>query len=376
MDLTLSPEQTLIKQGLDRFVAASYLDGRPLGPRPEIGFSREHWASFAERGWLGLPIPEGRGGIGGTALDTMIVMEAFGAGPVAEPYVSCVVVPGSLLADCAGGTASAALDGLIAGTTIVTLAYAEPHAGYAPNRVATTARRDGDAFVIDGHKAAVPYANVADRFIVSVRTAGRDDAPDGITLIVVPADAPGMTRREYETYDERRASDLSFSGVRVPARDVLGSPDAGLEPLERALDRGTAALCAEAVGAMGVLQRRTLEYLKTRTQFGRPIGSFQALQHRAVDMLIQLELARAIATYAAATVDSSDAAERRRAAAAAKVLVCDASRFVGEQAIQLHGAIGLTAELYVGHYVKRLTMLQRELGDGAYAIKRYIGIGE
>jgi alkylation response protein AidB-like acyl-CoA dehydrogenase len=376
MDFALSPDQTLMKQSVDRFVEENYApDRRASRPRLETGFNREHWTSFAELGWLGLPIPEANGGFGGTPIDTMILMEAFGAGLVSEPFVPTVVVAGSILAASSGTFAAGLLTDLIEGTKIATLAYAEPQAGYEPARVSTTARRDGDSLVVDGRKVAVPYAVASDYVIVSVRTAGEAGSADGISLVAIPSDAPGVTRRDYDTYDERRASDITFDQVRVPLTAVIGKLDGGLPVLDHALDLGNVALCAEAVGAMAALHRGTVDYIKTRTQFGRPIGSFQALQHRAVDMLVQLELARAITTCAASIVGGDDAAASRRASAAAKVQICDSSRFVGEQAIQLHGAIGLTEELFIGHYVKRLTVLARELGDAAYAVKRYVAAG-
>jgi alkylation response protein AidB-like acyl-CoA dehydrogenase len=374
MDFALSPDQTLMKQSVDRFVEENYAAGRRAArPQFEMGFNRDHWSAFAELGWLGLPIPEASGGFGGTPLDTMILMEAFGTGLVAEPFVPAVVVAGSILAAGSGTFAAALLADLLEGSKIATLAYAEPQAGYEPATVTTTARRDGESFIIDGHKVAVPYAVAADYVVVSVRTGGASDSREGISLVAVAKDAPGVTRRDYETYDERRASDITFEKVQVPHDAVIGKIDGGLPILDRALDLGNVALCAEAVGAMAALHRGTVDYIKTRTQFGRPIGSFQALQHRAVDMLVQLELARAITTYAASVVGGADGAASRRAAAAAKVQICESSRYVGEQAIQLHGAIGLTEELFIGHYVKRLTVLARELGDAAYAIKRYIG---
>jgi len=371
MDFTLTSDQSMIKASVERFVAENYAFAKRSERVNAPGFSREHWSTFAELGWLGLPIPAERGGFGGTAIDTAILLEAFGAGLVTEPFIPAVVVAGSVLAAAAGTHAQAMLDDLIAGTSLVTLGYLEPHAGYDPANVRTTAVHDGDSLVIDGAKVAVPFAASADWAIVSVRTP--DDAGAGtVTLVSIPHDAAGFSRRDYDTYDERRASDLSFSNVRVPADHVLGPAGGGLALLDAALDRGNVALCAEAVGIMGVLQRGTVDYLKTRVQFGRPIGSFQALQHRAVDMLVQLEMARAITTFAAASIDTGDALAARRAAAAAKAQVADSGRFVGESAIQLHGAIGLTEELFVGHYVKRLTMLQRELGDAAFAIQRYI----
>ena len=370
MDFTLTSDQTMLKETAERFVAANYAFTRRSERANASGFSPQHWATFAELGWLGLPIPEDRGGFGGAAIDLAILVEAFGAGLVTEPYIPVVVVAGSILSAAAGTHAQAMLDELIAGTSLVTPAYLEPRAGYDPAEVQTVAAWDGDTLVVNGTKVAAPFGAAADWVIVSVRTAGPEG---GVTLVSIPRDADGLSRRDYETYDERRASDITLCNVRVPRAHVLGPEGGGLALLDAALDRGNVALCAEAVGIMSVLQRGTVDYLKSRTQFGRPIGSFQALQHRAVDMLLNLEMARAITTFAASTIDESDAAATRRASAAAKVLVADSGRFVGETAIQMHGAIGLTEELFVGHYVKRLTMLQRELGDAAFAVKRYTG---
>jgi alkylation response protein AidB-like acyl-CoA dehydrogenase len=373
MDFALSPEQTLMRDSVERFVAEHYtFERRVERERSDAGWSRAHWTSFAELGWLGLPVAESHGGFGGTAVDTMILMEAFGSGLVAEPFVPAVVVAGGILESAPPGSIAAdMLAEIVAGERIATLAYAEPNGGYDPRFVETTARREGDTLVLDGRKVAVPYGAAADTVIVSVRTAGAIDAPDGITLVVVDRNAVGVTRRDYVTYDERRASDFTFAGVRVPLAATIGHQGDGLPALECAIDRGIAALCAEAVGAMAVALRGTVEYLKTRSQFGRPIGSFQALQHRAVDMLLQLELARGMAAYVATEVDGNDVAARRNAAAAAKVQIGESGRFVAEGAVQLHGAIGLTDELFVGQYVKRLTMIGREFGDEVYFLKRY-----
>ena len=372
MQFTPTSEQALLKASVDRFVADKYSFERRAERGHDEGFSSANWATFAELGWLGLPIPEARGGFGGTAQDVALLMEAFGAGLVTEPYLWGVVVAGAMLAESDGPYAGAMLEEIVAGTLLTTLAYTEPQSGYAPSLVRTRARLDGDMLVIDGAKAAVPFAAAADRLIISVRTAGSDNEAIGITLVTIASDAPGLTRNDYLTYDERRASDLTLTNVRVPLEHVIGPLDGGLALLDTAIDRGNVALCAEAVGIMSVLQRSTVEYLKARTQFGRPIGSFQALQHRAVDMLVQLELARAITSFAAAALDGNDAAAARAAAAAAKVQIGESGRYLGEQAIQLHGAIGLTEELPIGHYVKRLTMLQRELGDAAFALQRYL----
>jgi alkylation response protein AidB-like acyl-CoA dehydrogenase len=368
----------MIKDSVDRFVADGYsFDARSALAQSDLGFSRENWRTFAGLGWLGIAFPEARGGFGGTAVETMILMEAFGKGLVLEPFVPAVVLGGSALAF--GGTTSAhdqLLERLIEGELLLTLAYAEAGSRYEPSVVATRARRDGGDFVIDGGKRAVPYAAAADTFVVSVRTRGEVDEAQGISLVLIDRDAAGVSRRDYRTVDGQRASDLTFSGVRVPADAILGEVDAGLPLLERVLDYGLGALAAEAIGLMTFMQRTTLAYLKTREQFGVPIGSFQALQHRAVDMLIQLELARSICYYGTmALVEDADGRSRSKALSATKVQIARSGRYVGQQAIQLHGGIGMSEEYAVGHYFKRMSMLERALGDADYHLRRYVRLG-
>jgi alkylation response protein AidB-like acyl-CoA dehydrogenase len=378
VDFSLSADQAMIKDSVDRFIADAYsFDVRTKLAEGDLGFSREHWRTFAELGWLGIAFPEDCGGFGGTPVETMILMEAFGKGLVLEPFVPSVVIGGSALAF--GATTAAhreLLEGLIGGEVLLAPAYAEEGSGYDPAFVETRARRDGGDFIVDGAKRAVPYAAAADRLVVSVRTRGDRGDAAGITVVLVDANAAGVTRRDYRTVDGGRASDVSFSGVRVPAEAVLGEADAGLPLLERALDHGLGALAAEAVGIMSFMQRTTVEYLKVREQFGVPIGSFQALQHRAVDMLIQLELARSMCFYGTmALVDDADARSRAKALSATKVQVARSGRYVGQQAIQLHGGIGMSEEYAIGHYFKRMSMLELALGDVAYHLRRYVHLG-
>jgi alkylation response protein AidB-like acyl-CoA dehydrogenase len=372
VDFRLSAEQALIKDSVERFILEQYgSEQRAQQTRDGLGFNPAHWATFAELGWLGLPVPEERGGFGGGAVETMIVMEAFGAGLVATPFVPSVVMASALLAAAKSESADALLAAALAGRHILTIAYAEPTGGYDPANVATRAERDGDDFIITGRKIAVPYAAAAGTAIVSTRTGHPTGEHAGVTLLAVALDAPGIERRDYVTYDDRRASDLDFAGVRIPADAALGDTGAGLPLLEDALDRGIAAICAEAAGAMSVLLKQTTAYLRSREQFGRPIGTFQVLQHRAVDMLVHLELARAMATDVAAAIDAGDGSAHQ-AAAAAKVEVAACGRFVSEAAMQLHGAIGITDELEIGQYVKRITTIERELGDARYSLNRYM----
>lgn len=375
MDFSLSPDQLLVKESVDRFVRDSYgPHQRQAIAQSSEGFSRDHWRTFADLGWLGIALPEAHGGFGGTPVETMIVLEVFGRGLVLEPYLASAILGASALVD--GGGHGELVERAIAGEAILTLAYAEEGGRYDESFVETHARRDGDDLLIDGKKCAVPYAAAADHLIVSVRTHGGAADRDGITLLTVDRDSPGVSRRDVRTVDGARASDVSFSGVRVPRSAIVGEPGRALPILERALDRGIAALAAEAVGIMSVMHAATVDYLKARTQFGVPIGSFQALQHRAVDMLMNLELARSMCYYGTMALEASTGdRERRRALAATKVQIGRSGRYVGQQAIQLHGAIGMTDEYFLGAYFKRMSALELTLGDADYHLRRYVALG-
>lgn len=371
MDFSLSTEQTLLKDSVERFVEEQYaLEQRRKIIAGEPGFSRANWARFAELGWLGMSLPEAFGGFDGTPVETMVVMEVFGRGLVVEPYLSSVVLAGTLLTR--GGSEDqrrALLPALAEGELVLAVGYAERQSRYDLHDVSTTAAPADGGFVIDGHKIAVFHGAAADKIIVSVRSGGDRRAREGVTLVLVDRGADGLEVRDYATVDGLRAADLTFAGVRLGADAVVGEVGQGLDLLEAAVDHGTAAVCAEAVGIMSALTELTGEYLKSREQFGQPIGRFQVLQHRLVDMFMACEEARSMSYMATLKLDA-EAAERRRACAAAKAFIGKAGRHVGQEAVQLHGGMGMTDELVVGHYFKRLTMIDTLFGNRAYQLER------
>jgi alkylation response protein AidB-like acyl-CoA dehydrogenase len=349
MDFTLSAEQLMIKDSVERYAAGTH--------------SADDWAQFASLGWLGIGAPDELGGFGGPT-ETLIVMEAFGRGLVSAPYVAQVVLAGGILS--AAGR-NDLLEPLTEGTQRFAVAYEEPHARYDASLVETNAVRDGDAYTLTGKKIRVLGAESASTIIVSAR------AGDEIALFAVRADANGLTRTSYRSEDGHDVTDIALDKVRVNASDVIGETGNGLTLLEGALDQATAALCAEAVGLMSVMLQMTVEYTKQRKQFGVPIGSFQALQHRMAEMFMELELARSMSYVAAMTLENeTDPIARKRGISAAKVQIAKSGRFVGQQAIQLHGGIGMSEEYKVGHYFKRMTSVERLLGDSDYHLARYI----
>ena len=365
MDFKYSEEQIGLQDTLRRFIAKNYaFEQRRALAKSEPGMSREHWAQLADIGILALPFAEDVGGLGGNAVDTMLVMEQLGRGLVLEPYLPTVVLCGSLLRDFAGtGPGEALLPAVAGGELLLALAHHESGNRYALNHVATTARAEGSGWVLDGAKGVVLGGPWADKFIVSARTSGATASDSGISLFLVDAQAPGLSLLAYPTQDGGRAAELKLKGVKLEASALLGAKDAALPALERATDYALAALCAEAVGIMGAVNEATLEYLKTRKQFGQAIGRFQALQHRMVDMVVATEQARSMATLAAVHVDSPDRALRRRSVSAAKAYVGQQARAVGQQAVQLHGGMGVVDELNVAHFFKRLTMITLSFGD-------------
>jgi pimeloyl-CoA dehydrogenase small subunit len=365
MDFSLTEEQQLLRDSLARFLTNEYtFEARRKIVASSKGWSDTVWAQFAEMGLLGVPFAEGYGGFGGTGVDVMVVMEALGRALVVEPYLATVVLGGGLVATAASPAQKAdILPRLAKGKLQLAFASYEPHSRYDVHDIATTARRDGSRFVLSGKKSVVLQGGTADTLIVSARTAGGARDREGITLFLVDAKARGVKVSDYRTIDGLRAADVEFDAVSVCPDSVLGPQESGLQFLERAIDVGAAALCAEAVGVMEALNSATLEYLKTRQQFGQPIGRFQALQHRAVDMLIRCEQSRSMAMRAAVEAGSADRTRRRRAASAAKSLVGRAGRAIAKEAIQLHGGMGVTDELPAAHYAKRLTMIDCWLGD-------------
>ena len=327
-------------------------------------------------GLLSLPFAESDGGLGATAVETMLVCEAFGRALTLEPYLATVILGGGFLRLGGSPAQREAFIPVIAnGSLLLAFAQAEPQSRYALHDVATSARQDGSHWVLNGRKRHVLHGGCADRLIVTARTSGERTDKSGIGLFLVDANANGISRRGYPTQDRLRSAEITFENVRVGAEGVIGEPGTALPLVERVVDTAIAALCAEAVGAMAHAHEVTLDYLKVREQFGKPIGSFQALQHRAVDMLIMIEQARSMAMFAAMMCDDPDPAERRRAISAAKVQIGRSGKFVGAQAIQLHGGMGMTEECQVGHYFRRLTMIDLQFGDDGHHLAQLASMG-
>ena len=377
MDFDLSEEQRMLKDSVDRLVADKYdFDKRKQYLKGEHGFSREIWAQFAELGLLALPFAEADGGFGGGPVETMIVMESLGQALAVEPYLATVILSGGLLRHAASAEQRAIFVPKIAGgEAIFAFAHHERQARYCLSHVETTAKKDGAGWVLDGEKSLVLNGDAADYLIVSARVSGAKRDRDGIGLFLVDAKAPGITRRGSWNQDATRSAEISFSGVKVDAAHVLGEPGKAFGAIARVVDEAIAALCAEAVGGMAAAHKDTVEYLKTRKQFGITIGSFQALQHRAVEMFVFLEQARSITYYATMMASENDAAERARAMSAAKVQIGRSIRFVGQQSIQLHGGVGVTYELRVGHYFKRGTMIDTLFGDVDHHLAKLSAMG-
>ena len=373
MDFDFTEEQRLLQDSVVRFLEKNYsFETRREIVASRVGYSPVAWEGLASLGMLGVPVPADRGGFGGGGVETMIVMEALGRHLSVEPYLGTVVMAASCVATV--GTAEQKdylLPLVMDGSMRLACGFGEPGSRYDLNHVETTAREDGGFWVLNGSKSVVMHGAVADLLIVSARTAGGPTDREGVSLFFVNPGEDGVSGREYPTYDGMRAADIGFEDVRVSGDSLIGVAGNGLPIIELTVDRAIAALCAEAVGIMEALNAATLDYLKTRQQFGVPIGRFQALQHRMVDMLMHCEQARSMALLAAVKVDDPNPVERRRAVSAAKELVGRASRAVAQEAIQLHGGMGMTDELIVGHYVKRLTAIDTTFGDADHHLERF-----
>jgi pimeloyl-CoA dehydrogenase small subunit len=370
VDFQLTTDQQMLADGLGRLLAERYdFEQRKAHLFGVPGWSRQMWSRYAEMGLLGLPFAEADGGLGGGPVETMIVSEAFGRALTLEPYISTVLLAGGCLR-LAGTPAqrSQLVPRIAEGSELLAFAHVERQARYDLADVTTTAQRqDGsDDWTLNGAKSFVLHADTADKLIVSARVAGRQRDHSGLALFLVDSNVPGISRRAYVMQDGVRAADVTLSDVRVSNEAVLGRVGHALPVIEHVVDYTLAALCAEAVGAMTRAHELTVEYLKVRKQFGTPIGSFQALQHGAVDMLVMIEQARSLSMYATMMVDEPDPKARAQAVSAAKAYIGRAGKLVGEQAIQLHGGIGVTEECAVGHYYRRLTMLDILFGDSAH----------
>lgn len=377
MDFSYTEVQQMLQDQVQKFVQKSYdFETRNKIIASESGYSEENWGLFAELGWLTVPFTEDDGGLGGSAVDLMVMMEEFGKANLVEPYMANAVLAGGLISRLAEGERKTEmLEALMTGSSQLACAYAETGGRYNLARVSTTAKADGDAIVIDGEKIAVLNAPNAEHMLVVARESGAETDRDGVSVFVVPANAEGLKVQQFATIDGKKAGVVRLNSVKVTAADRLGSAGAALPALEEVIDLATVGVCAEAVGALEMLLQKTVEYSKTRSQFGVPIGTFQALQHRMADMFIECQLARSITIMAAMKIDSSASAEEKsKAVSAAKSKVGNAIALVGQEAIQIHGGIGTTEELDVGHFFKRVTALNVMFGDADYHSERFAAL--
>ena len=374
MNFQHTEDRRMLADTLNRFVSEQYgFETRDRLARSDVGFSRELWGQFAELGIIGALFSEAEGGFGGDGFDIAVVFESLGRGLVVEPFLGALIV-GRAVAHAGNDAQKALIANLIDGSVVAALAHEEPGSHYELSNVTTRAVRRANGWVLAGAKAVVQQAEEAGVLLVSARTSGADDAEDGISLFLVPRDAAGLTVRGYRKIDGGRAAEVVLDDVCVGDDALLGPQDAGFATLERSIGFGVLALCAEAVGAMDVAKDFTLEYLRTRKQFGVAIGSFQALQHRMADLLLEIEQARSAVINAAAALGTGGVA-RERALSAAKYSIGRIGALVAEECIQLHGGIGMTWELPLAHYAKRLVMIDHQLGDEDHHLERYIAFG-
>ena len=373
MNFEHTEDRRMLADSLNRFVAEQYgIEFRNHNAYGEHGFAPERWQQFAELGAIGALFPEEVGGLGGAGFDIAVVFECLGRGLVTEPFLGALVV-GHAIAAVGTEAQKARIAELIDGSAVAALAHDEPEGHYELERVGVRAERQGEGWVISGRKAVVVHGQHAHLLLVSARTAGAVDSADGVSLFLIPGDAAGLHCRSYGRIDGGSACELVLDKVRVDAGALLGTEGQGLPVLEQAVGCGVLAICAEAVGAMDVAKQSTLEYLQTRKQFGKPIGSFQALQHRMADLLLEVEQARSAVINAAAALHA-DRITRERALSAAKFTIGRIGTMVAEESIQLHGGIGMTWELPLSHYAKRLVMIDHQLGDEDHHLGRFISL--
>ncbi len=376
MNFEFSEEQQQLHDTVDRYLTEQYsFEKFRAVNASSAGWDKQAWTGLAEIGVLALNVPTAQGGLGFGPLETLAVMGACGRSLLLEPFLSsAVIATAALRAFTDDAAATELLTRMAAGEQIAVLAHFEPQSRFETQRVATRAQRVGERYRLDGHKAVVMHAAAADTLLVSARTAGEPGEGPGISLFRVPRDAKGLSLDSYPTIDGQRAADVYLQGVELPANSRLGLEGAALGTIEAALDIGLAALCAETVGVMQALVDATVAYVQTRQQFGVAIGRFQALQHRIADMLIHLESARSMSYLAALRCMDENVAERRRALSAAKAVIGQSCRFVGQQAVQLHGGMGMTDELVVSHWFKRLTSAELMFGDSDTHLQRYAAL--
>ena len=375
MDFTFNEEQSLIQDQVDQFVQKEYdWETRQALSNSDLGFGIDNWKKFAELGWPGISVSEDNGGYGGTAIESMLIMEAFGKGLVVEPFLETVIMSASLIDDHGSDQQkSSVLEPAIAGEMQLALAYAEPQSRFNLSDLVTEAKLDGDNYILNGYKSVVMNGPSANKFIISARTSGTQLDESGISLFLVDSDSTGLDKTDYKTVDGRRASDLSIENVSVPKDNLIGQQDKGFEILDSAIDKAILAISAEAVGAMEVLYKTTVEYTKTREQFGTAIGKFQVLQHRMVDMFMEYEQCKSL-LYMATMKHEEGSPDAKKAISGLKYQVGKAGKFIGQQAVQLHGGMGVTDELNVGHYFKRLTTVGTIFGNTDYHLKKYTSL--
>jgi hypothetical protein len=375
MNFEFSDEQQQLHDTVNRYLTEQYTFERfrSINASP-LGWDKAAWAGLAELGVLALNVPVAQGGLGFGPLETLSVMGACGRSLLLEPFSSSAVIATAALRAFDDAAAAQLLTRMASGEAIAVLAHYEPDSRFETQWVSTRAQTSGDHYLLDGHKAVVLHAGAADTLLISARTAGQPGDAHGVSLFRVPRDARGLTLDAYPTIDGRRAAEVYLKAVQVPAGSRLGAEGAALPAIDAALDTGLAALCAEAVGVMQALVDATVAYVQSRQQFGMPIGRFQALQHRIADMLIHLEQARSMSYLAALRCADPNVTERRRALSAAKALIGQSSRFVGQQAVQLHGGMGMTDELIVSHWFKRLTAAELMFGDSDTHLQRYAAL--
>ena len=371
MDFNFTDEQSMLRDTVASYLADNYgFDQRRAIVSKEPGWSPKVWKAFAEElGILGAPFPEDLGGLGGGPVENLVVMEELGKALVVEPYLPTVVVGGGFLKHSGHARAEELIGQIIAGEALFAFAWAEPQGRYNLADIATTAKKDGAGYVLNGQKAAVTGGPFATHLIVTARTSGGQRDAQGVSAFIVEKDAPGVTSRDYPTVDGNRASEIFFENVKLGPEALIGPADHGLPLIEKVVDEAVAATCAEACGVLRKLHEGTLEYTRQRKQFGQPISAFQVLQHRMVDMFIGLE--QSISMTYMATIRLADEAERAKAVAAAKVQIGKACRFVGQNAIQLHGGMGMTDEMAIGHYFKRATLIESAFGTTDHFLGRY-----
>ncbi|MFT5928738.1 MAG: alkylation response protein AidB-like acyl-CoA dehydrogenase [Candidatus Azotimanducaceae bacterium] len=372
MNFELTEEQQLVSDSIERFVKENYdLESRVKIANQAPGFSKDYWQTMSELGWLGLPFSEDQGGFGGDQLDTMVLMEQFGKGLVLEPYLASVILGGGAVKRSATEAQRKTwLDGVIDGSKQLALAYAEPESGYEIENVAMAGSKTDSGYSLTGTKCMVLHGGTADAFVVSFRTSGGVVDQAGISLAIIPADREGLSVQGFPTVDGLQSSELTFDKVAVSADDLLGDADAGFETLNATINDGILAVAAEALGAMEILYKDTVAYTQDREQFGHPLAEFQVLQHRMVEMFMEYEQCKSLLIRATMEV-ASGGKDAQRNIHALKHLIGKASSFVGENAVQTHGGMGVTEELRLGHYFKRLLVIEAQFGNTDFHLDQF-----